>query len=211
MGWLFSCNPNMDRKRTVANILDDYRHTHGRFAHLVDHSLNGNTLYMVLQNPIRRPSFVRPAPKFTAWPTEFHLHGNYRFIAVYLLKGPARGSGEGWGYKDMDESMGPVEVGCPERLLKQSQIKDNGWRERCREARRRANLRKGWAKDLKPGDILKYQRGPWVRSPETNEYELQTESVRFERNWSKTFFIGHSERGRFRYRWDMVEIPKEAA
>lgn len=199
MGWLFSCNPDMDRKRTVANILDDYRHTHGRFAHLVDHSLNGNTLYMVLQTPVKRPSFVRPAPKISTWPTEFHLHGNYRFIAVYLLKGPARGSGEGWGYKDMDESMGPVEAGCPERLLKQSQIKDSGWRERCREARRRAAVKRKWASTLKSGDLLKLS--------------CFKKAVTYVRPFSNTYFIGRfeGESTVYKFRLSWLELPEEVA
>lgn len=198
MGWLYHCNPNMDRKRTVETILGDYRHDHGRFARLVDHSLNGNTLYMVLQNPVRRPSFVRPAPKITVWPTEFHLHGNYRFIAVYLLKGPARDSGEGWGYKDMDESMGPVEAGCPERLLKQSQVEDkHGWRERCREKRRKDAARRKWAKTLKPGDRLK-----------VGSFE---KAVTYVRAFSNTYFVGRfeGESTVYKFRLGWLELPEE--
>lgn len=79
---------------------------------------------------------------------------------IYLLQFPRgeRGSPGGFGYKDMDESMGPVESNCPERILKRlsplpdapAEGKDpyeyaRAWRARCwanLEARREAKGKK---------------------------------------------------------------------
>lgn len=38
-----------------------------------------------------------------------------RFACLYLIKGPPYGreDGHGWGYKDVDESMGPYEISFP--------------------------------------------------------------------------------------------------
>lgn len=36
--------------------------------------------------------------------------------------------GAGWGYKDMDESMGPYYVSCPMSFLKRSPVANAGWR-----------------------------------------------------------------------------------
>ena len=72
-----------------------------------------------------------------------------------------------FGWKDMDESMFPVECSCPERILKLLTPTDhqssNEWRAACW-----ANIEKRKArKNLPPGTVLKYGRnlltieGPW--------------------------------------------------
>ena len=58
---------------------------------------------------------------------------NARFIALYLLQ---KQNGFGWGYKAMEESMGPIEVCCPLQFLEiaplpQSPYAQN-WREKVR-------------------------------------------------------------------------------
>ena len=40
---------------------------------------------------------------------------SYVFCAVILFKNNER---DGFGYKDMDESMGPCEVNCPDRIMR---------------------------------------------------------------------------------------------
>jgi len=212
MGWLVSMDPTKDRKRLVEEILDDFRRNEYPYPTLLDHSLRGNTLYMVLHNPTRRPECVRQEPTRTLEGLDdLRLRGNYRFIAVYLLSG-SRNRDEGWGYKSMDESMGPAVDDCPERLLKQSQVEDRyGWRERCRKKRRDAKRRKEWAKGLKPGNLLDlfrgYTRGEDGKSRPT--YEL----VVFDRPYSRTFFVGHfqGESRQYRMRWSDVRTPEEEA
>ncbi len=36
-----------------------------------------------------------------------------RFVMLILIRGSARSEEASWGYKDVDESMGPCEVDCP--------------------------------------------------------------------------------------------------
>lgn len=73
------------------------------------------------------------------------------WAAVFLTCGRTRHDGTAWGYKDMDETMGPNEDKCPASilaLLTPTDDKDaNEWRERCRkniakaaENRKRGNL-----------------------------------------------------------------------
>lgn len=212
MGWLVSVNPNMDRKRLVEEILGDFRRNEYPYPTLLDHSLRGNTLYMVLHNPTRRVNGVRPQ---MYWPgrlqdLEFRIAGNYRFIAIYLLSG-SRNPDEGWGYKSMDESMGPAVTDCPERLLKQSQVDDrHGWREVCRQARREKNARKKWADTMKPGTKLELFRG-YRYNEETRQQEERYQEVIFDRKYSPTFFVGHfvGEGKQYRMRWSDVKMPEE--
>ena len=56
---------------------------------------------------------------------------------------------DSWGYKDLDESVGPVDVGCPMRFLELVPLPPGGdqgyaaaWRERVRAEH--AKLRRRW-------------------------------------------------------------------
>jgi hypothetical protein len=65
------------------------------------------------------------------------------------------GKRDGFGHKDMDETVGPVECSCPERILNLLTPTDseyaNDWRNRCREWKAdQAKLKTGMAK-LAPG------------------------------------------------------------
>jgi hypothetical protein len=71
------------------------------------------------------------------WQVLEPVNGNPRFIALYLL---SKSGGEDWGYKDIDESMGPVEVNCPLSYLELAPEGDTAptgysreWRERVRQ------------------------------------------------------------------------------
>lgn len=59
---------------------------------------------------------------------------NARFIALYLLE---KQRGFGWGYKPMEESMGPYEVSCPLQFLEITPLPVSpyaaSWREKVRE------------------------------------------------------------------------------
>ena len=81
-----------------------------------------------------------------------------RFIGVYLLGNMGDGY---YGYKPMDESMGPCEVGCPLKFL--DMVPDpggfaTGWRERVRthhvEKNERARIARSLKFSAKPGDVL---------------------------------------------------------
>jgi len=59
------------------------------------------------------------------------------FACIFLLAYRPRDYGYEFGYKDMDETMGPFSYDCPERILDLLTPTDNEsamrWRERCRE------------------------------------------------------------------------------
>ncbi|CAM3840470.1 hypothetical protein VRRI112168_02705 [Vreelandella rituensis] len=210
MGWLISNDPNFGRKEQVAEILNSYKHNRYPYSTLVDHSQRGNTLYMVLHNPTRRPAngveIDRRDQAIDLSALSFDLCGNYRFIAVYLLSGPKRGEEGGWGYKSMDESAGPGVNDCPERLLKQSQMDDRyDWRKGCREVRRLAKVRREWAKGLKAGDTVLYPAGLEIVD---GKYVSKMRRITFLRDYSKTYFVGQGEKGVLRFRWDRVEFPE---
>jgi len=64
-----------------------------------------------------------------------------------------------FGYKDMDETMGPFECDCPERILDLLTDTDDEtagrWRKRCRE-----NLDKGKVVSaLTPGTVIEFDAG----------------------------------------------------
>jgi hypothetical protein len=76
-----------------------------------------------------------------------------RYIGVYLMQ---RQQNFGWGYKDMDESCGPYQNGCPLSFF--DLVPDPGgyataWRQRCRDdhARRFQKLEVGQTVRLSNG------------------------------------------------------------
>lgn len=159
---------------------------------VLDHSANGNILYMLIRHP-----------------------EGYRFIGVSKMSGPSasdRAQGDfGWGYKDMDESVGPNYYDCPERILRQSDIEDRyGWREKCRQLRRKKAATKKWAKTLQPGTTLQIHRG--MKMNDDKMLEPVYEDVIFDYNWSATYFVGHRPNSstQYRYRWCEIRIPEVA-
>ncbi len=103
------------------------------------------------------------------------------WAAVFLL-GFAPKSEHNFGYKDMDESCGPCEAECPERILDLLTPTEYphaiDWRERCRAkiaARKsRPKLREGCTLNLygRPYTLGKPngKRGFWLRNPEGTLY-----------------------------------------
>jgi hypothetical protein len=86
-------------------------------------------------------------------PGEDEWQEDQRFLALDLMAGHRN---YGWGYKDMDESQGPVEVDCPLSLLAMVPCPTGGyaagWREKVR-AYHEAEKRR---KSLKDGDIITF-------------------------------------------------------
>jgi hypothetical protein len=90
-------------------------------------------------------------------------HKPYVFATVILFRNPK----SGFGYKDLDESMGPCEVACPLRILnKLSPIEDmpgglatheyaDQWRENVRLYHRARAEQTKVAKSFKEGDKIK--------------------------------------------------------
>ena len=59
------------------------------------------------------------------------------WAAVFLTCGRTKWDGTAWGYKEMDETMGPCECKCPASILALLTPTDsqwaNEWREKCRQ------------------------------------------------------------------------------
>jgi hypothetical protein len=103
--------------------------------------------------------------------------GERRVWAAILLLGFAPKDEYSFGYKDMDESCGPCEARCPERILdlltETTYEHAIDWRRRCREyhAARKARPK------IKIGDTLVYGGKPYrVVSRWTRAWQIRSES-----------------------------------
>jgi hypothetical protein len=140
MGWSFLYGGT--RQSVIAHVLSDRFHT------TIASSVRGNVVWAVKEIPDRAdiPETYR----------------RKRFIACFMLSGGGE-PGLRWGFKDVDESMGPREVSCPLKFFAMVPEPDSPvarqWRERVRAwhaaqtARRHAHraLRVGDRVSLKPG------------------------------------------------------------
>lgn len=170
MGWLF-CEPTRDalvrRLKDRCNN-DSYE--------LIDSATRGNEFYAVLR---RKDTGLR-------------------FIAVCLMRGtPGNFHPDDirWGYKDMDESMGPCYYNCPERLLAQSDDQSEyavGWRAACRHLRARRNVHAKFIRGLKAGDKVRLG-------------DIEATFVRRLEGRMAANLVCDSVRGRFRYKPSQVQ------
>lgn len=143
MGWTFPYG--MTRQELATQIVGDYKNE-GKY---LDHSFGGNKLFVLIKTS---------APDCT----ENGKNPDGAVILVYLFR-QMDGSA---GYKDMDESMGPYECGCPERILKKSTcMHENAveWRARCIESNKQDRETKKFYDSIVPGDSLKLGSGKTVQ------------------------------------------------
>lgn len=132
MGWLFSTRWPT-RKDLVTHL------TSGNGMTTVKKAFSGNHLWCV------------------------HEHEGDQFICLYLMsKGPKEHGGPNWGYKDVDESMGPAYYTCPVSFLDEAQPEPTTgyaveWRA---EVRRRA----AFLKSLTKGVTLRWREDSYVES-----------------------------------------------
>lgn len=171
MGWFHPYDTN-----TRAELVDSILHDYKKMGVYRDHSQVGNTLFLAAHRK-ENPSDV--------------------CILVYMLRGPARGSYEGWGYKDLDECAVPVVSNCPEKILKLSTQTHPGavaWREECREKRKALAARRKYLKTLTPGSIVSYGGSDVV-------YRYAS---------SNTYFVGHRVGESQLYRYRISSITEAA-
>ena len=127
MGWTFYAH----RGRKTIDLLkaefergtDEYKWS------WLDHKRIGNVVYAVIE--------VKPLKAEETWSDrlyEFDADGTRRIIAVFLV---SRKSHE-FGYKQMDETMGPAVTDCPAHLIRLASPLKAGvdsyahkWREKC--------------------------------------------------------------------------------
>lgn len=82
-----------------------------------------------------------------------------RYIALFLL-GASR---DGWGYKPMDETVGPCEKDCPLSFLDMASPDPPGyakqWREEVRAYHAAKRAKRAQLKTLQPGTVLQLVQG----------------------------------------------------
>jgi hypothetical protein len=113
MGWL-SSSEWRTKGALIAHLEDGYFHPEA--VRTLAKAVRGNTLWTVIE-------YLRDTPSYPA---------GTRGILCFLMRAYR---GEGWGYKDMDESMGPSDESCPVKFL--DMVPDPGgyataWRARVR-------------------------------------------------------------------------------
>jgi hypothetical protein len=139
MGWLFKHDPIDD---PVAYLTDQYTHDAEHHTYRVLAAARvANTVYMAVKR------------------TEKATGSFYVFAAVILISNTQK---HGFGYKDMDESVGSYECDCPDRIMRLlSPIEEipypsyaAEWRARV-AARKTANAElRTKRKQLRPGSIV---------------------------------------------------------
>lgn len=102
---------------------------------------------------------------------------SYVFCAVILFRNSDK---DGFGYKDMDEGVGPREVDCPDRILRLlspiSDLPSPGyaaeWRARVAESKARRQTLRSESARLAPGDLIKLPPEVRVGGVSTHSFTL---------------------------------------
>lgn len=106
MGWLFS-ERWLKRKDLIEHLVN------GNGVKTLKHCCVGNHLWCVHETK--------------------YGHNTIRYICLYMMQGPTRRKDydgrdkDWWGYKDVDESMGPCATSCPESYLTFCTAPENQW------------------------------------------------------------------------------------
>jgi hypothetical protein len=104
MGWYFSIGGS--RKEVIAEVNEGWDGESAKHERL-RHCLRGNVLWGVWEQTVKATGAVD------------------RYITCHLL---SRGQGDGWGYKPMDESVGPCYYTCPLSYLEMAPEVNAEWR-----------------------------------------------------------------------------------
>lgn len=109
--------------------------------------------------PDARTEFLGTAMVGSTFYAAVHVLGTDEVYALVCLTQRARGYFN-FGYKDMDETMGPDAAEMPSKLLDMLSPTENewalSWRSRCRQNAHRATV----AASLQRGDIIKITSSP---------------------------------------------------
>lgn len=157
MGWTFPYGAS--RKYVIAELTDHYVSENKLFertclAKCYKGSNFKGTLYAVFENR--------------------HFNGDeaVRFIFVAMLQCRKMDGKMSWGYKDMEESMGPCQCGCPVSYFDLVPVVPNAsaerWRERCRLQQRQVALRVKLNRAIRRGEV-----DPRLAKEQYNEFLRQ--------------------------------------
>ena len=144
MGWLIYNDAPASIRDEIARLCT-WESEAGR-GYPVHISQKGNVWYAAVRNEITGGTRNGPGD------FERDAAGGYTFAAVFLTTR----QGGGWGYKDMDETMGPNEAQAPLKLLDLLSPTTSEWalkwRQKCRD---NAALT---SRPLKPGDVIRLEQ-----------------------------------------------------
>jgi hypothetical protein len=134
MGWMFGWHT---RKELAEHLIS------GNGIVTLRHCFKGNNLWCVHETATTKAGYG----------------GNVRWIGLYLIKGN-NNSQYGWGYKDIDESMGPNYHNCPLAYIElvEAHEKANGYGPQGYAAEWRKQVREYWEKSkrkLVPGTKIR--------------------------------------------------------
>jgi len=110
MGWYYT--PGASRKDIIAELIQSHDRPRGGYFKTLRQCTSGNVLWTVHESLACNPGTG--------------CLETVKWIGCYLM---SRGTGDGWGYKPMDESMGPYYYSCPLAYLAEVPVVDAAWRE----------------------------------------------------------------------------------
>jgi hypothetical protein len=117
MGWTFT--PGLERSALqyfIRNTIEK-QETENMIFETIAHCRRGTNLWTVMQSTNKKTNEI------------------VKFVVLYLLSWNKE---NGWGYKDIDEGMGPCEINCPISYLNMTEDQKHNqysteWRKRVRE------------------------------------------------------------------------------
>lgn len=126
------------------------------------------------------------------------------WAAVFLTCGRTKFDNTAWGYKDMDETMGPNEDKCPASVLAMLSPTDDAdaleWRERCRKnIAKAAEIRRNGPKPIyaPTGVTVTVEKQSWLITSEFYRTHTRYTACRFsKRKWRESdvavkLFLAH--------------------
>ena len=141
MGWTYSSS--WQTKKQVIDAVTSQSHWGENF-HILKKSIRGNHLWVLVQ--------YADTPE-----TQKKQKAGLKFVCLFLL---SKDAGE-YGYKDIDETMGPCELDCPKSYIEEAEQTGSGineyarnWREKviAYHAKKNTNSKRAF----KAGDIVQY-------------------------------------------------------
>jgi hypothetical protein len=135
----------------IRELLDDSAYSNHK---VIDKSISGNNLWVVIAD--------KNNPELD------------RHIALYLLKADK----DGWGYKPIDEQMGPYESNCPLRFLDMVPQPEGPYagefRERVRAYHKQQQVKRKQRTGLRAGETVKARYGVSLAGAAIESFRIES-------------------------------------